>query len=213
MTHFRIIGIFLVYLFCVFVSYADDQIDNKDAHFAVKKQKYVLLIEPRGMRSAVSMIIPGARNTVYSAGYEGSLGVSHYKAEEFRRIFKSDWKQFRERALKDSAKHLKRLKPVMVRNSDNIIEYGLIQSEDPLTASTILLPQFREKFKDVFGSELLVLVPNRSTILVFSDSDNNLNKYKETVIKMYKDSIYPVSREIFRLNGTGIRAIGDYIGK
>ena len=82
-----------------------------------------------------------------------------------------------------------------------------------MTASTILLPQFREKFKDVFGSELLVLVPNRSTILVFSDSDNNLNQYKETVIKMYKDSIYPVSREIFRLNGTGIRVIGDYIGK
>ena len=105
MTHFRIIVLIFVCLFCAFVSYADDQIDNKDAHFAVKKQKYVLLIEPRGMRSAVSMIIPGARNTVYSAGYEGSLGVSHYKAEEFRRIFKSDWKQFREKALKDSAKH------------------------------------------------------------------------------------------------------------
>ena len=213
MTHFRILVLIFVCLFCAFVSYADDQIDTKYAHFAVKKQKHVLLIEPRSMRSAVYMLIPGARNTVYSAGYEGPLGVSHYKAEEFRTIFKSDWKQFREKALKDSAKHLTRINPVMVRNSENMIEYGLIQSENPLTASTILLPQFREKFKNYFGSELLVLVPNRSTILVFSGSDNNLNLYKKIVTKMYKDSIYPVSREIFRLNGSGIRVIGDYVGK
>jgi len=213
MTYFRSTVLILISLLCVNISYPNDKIDTKDAYLAVQNQKHLLLIEPRSMRSAVSMIIPGARNTVYSAGYAGPLGVTHYKAEEFRRIFKSGWKQFREKALEDSAKHLERINPVMVRNAANMIEYALIQSENPLTASTILLPQFLVKFKHFLGSELLVLIPNRSTILVFSGSDNNLNLYKKTIINMYKDSIYPVSREIFRINDSGIRIIGDYGGK
>ncbi|MDE0569299.1 MAG: hypothetical protein OSB44_01365 [Verrucomicrobiales bacterium] len=213
MSYFRSFGFIVISLFFVWVSHADDKTEVKDANLESKKQKLLLLIEPRNMRSPVSMIISGARNTVYSAGYMGSLGVIHYKAEEFRRNFKYGWKQFREDALKDAAKHLEKISPVLIKNSENMIEYALIQSQNPLTPSTIILPQFREKFRDLLGPELLVILPNRSTILVFSGSENNLNLYKKTFINMYKDSIYPVSREIFRINGSGIRAIGDYGAK
>ena len=211
MSYCHSVGLILICLFFVCVSHAEDKIDSKDSNF--KKQKHLLLIEPRSMRSPVSMIIPGARNTVYSAGYIGSLGIIHYKAEEFRRNFKYGWKQFREHALNDAAKHLEKISPVLIKNPENKVEYVLIQSQNPLTSSTIVLPQFRKKFKDLLGPELLVIVPNRSTILVFSGSENNLNFYKKTFINMFKDSIYPVSREIFRINGSGIRAIGDYGAK
>ena len=210
MRYFRSFSFILISLFFVWVSHADDKTGVKDANLESKKQKHLLLIEPRSMRSPVSMIIPGARNTVYSAGYMGSLGVIHYKAEEFRRNFKYGWKQFRKEALKNAAKHLEKINPVMIKNSENQVEYALIQSKNPLTPSAVILPQFREKFRDLLGAELLVILPNRSTIIVFSGSENNLNLYQKTFINMYKDSIYPVSREIFRINGSGIRAIGDY---
>ena len=210
MSYFRSLGFILINLLFVWFSHADEKIAAKEVNFKGKNQKHLLLIEPRSMRSAVSMIIPGAQHTVYSAGYMGSLGVIHYKAEEFRANFKSGWKQFRENALKDAAKHLEKIKPELIKNSENMIEYALIQSKDPLTVSTIILPQFREKFRDLLGPELLVVVPNRSTILVFSGFANNINLYKKTFINLYKDSIYPVSREIFRIIGSGIRAIDDY---
>ncbi len=92
MSYCHSVGLILICLFFVCVSDAEDKIDSKESNF--KKQKHLLLIEPRSMRSPVSMIIPGARNTVYSAGYMGSLGVIHYKAEEFRRNFKYGWKQW-----------------------------------------------------------------------------------------------------------------------
>jgi hypothetical protein len=213
MSYCHSLGLILICLFFAWGSHADDRIDVKDGNLENKQQKHLLLIEPRSMRSPVSMIIPGARNTVYSAGYIGSLGVIHYKAGEFRRNFKNGWKQFRQEALKDAAKHLEKISPVVIKNPENMVEYALIQSQNPLTPSTIILPQFHKKFKDLLGPELLVIVPNRSTILVFSGSENNLNLYKKTFINMYKDSIYPVSREIFRINGSGIRAIGDYGAK
>ena len=174
-----------------------------------KLKEPILIIQPKNMRSEVIMMVPGAKKTVYSAGYLGELGVTLFRAEEFRDEFRGGWREFRARALLATKSHLKSIKPIYVRDSLGKIEYALIQSENPSIIAAIKTSQFRDLFKDKFGDNLLVVMPNRSTIIIFSADKNRLNAYKKTFYQMYLDSIYPVSREVFLINAEGLSVIGD----
>ena len=174
-----------------------------------KLKEPIFIIQPKNIRSEVIMMVPGAKQTAYSAGYLGELGVRLYGAEEFRSVYSGGWKEFREAALLASRNYLKSIKPVYIKDSAGEIEYALIQSENPLIIGAIKTLQFREIFKSKFGPNLLVVMPNRSTILIFSADKNSLNIYKKTFYQMFIDAIYPVSREVFLINSEGLSVIGD----
>ena len=209
--HSFIIIILIIWSFSPELSMAqilkEDHLRKNDVSNKLKEP--IFIIQPKNIRSGVIMMVPGAKQTAYSAGYLGGLGVKLYGAEEFRSIYSGGWKEFREAALLASRNYLQSIKPVYVKNSAGEIEYALIQSESPLLIGTVKTLQFREIFKSKFGANLLVVIPNRSTILIFSADKNSLNIYKKTFYQMFIDAIYPVSREVFLINSEGLSVIGD----
>ena len=118
-------------------------------------------------------------------------------------------KEFREKALINATSVIKSVKPEYIKDSTGKIEYALIQSDNPAIVSSVNTQQFRDLFKENFGSDLWVIIPNRSTILVMSADKNRLNTYKKAFYQMFLDAIYPVSREVFLINSKGLWAIGD----
>ncbi len=105
---------------------------------------------------------------------------------------------------------LARLTPNFVRDKKGVIEYAELVSEDPLTASTVLAPEFAAKFRDTIGPDLVVAMPNRFQVYVFSRQDTIFQQMGEAVINGYLSSNYPVSREAFLLENGRLRSLGVY---
>jgi hypothetical protein len=58
------------------------------------------------------------------------------------------------------------------------------------------------------GPDLLVAMPTRNQVLVFSKQDDVHLRLAERIINAYLSSNYPVSREIFALKNGNLRSLG-----
>lgn len=113
-----------------------------------------------------------------------------------------------EQALQTASEVFKRMKPAFVRNKKQVIQYAAIESEDPLTASCVLAPEFAAAFEKTLGPDLLVAMPTRNQVLVFSRQDDVHLRMSEMIISAYLSSNHPVSREIFALEKGDLRSLG-----
>jgi hypothetical protein len=100
------------------------------------------------------------------------------------------------------------LEPRFVRDKNGVIQYAALESANPLTASAVLAPEFAGRFASTLGPDLLVAMPNRFQILVFSRQDQAFQQMGEAIIAGYLGSNYPVSREIFALQKGRLHSVG-----
>ena len=166
-----------------------------------------LLIEPTFMHPEVSFPISGAKETVLVPGYM-SDGDPHYFSKKDWDAQGLTWDTFRARASRNATE--KKISGELVRDHNKVVQYAAIASEDPLTATMIFSPDFLKRFQDIFGSTILVAVPNRFTVFVFPALASEYKDYSPMVMSAYHDSAYPVSLEVFEISPGGIRAIGVF---
>jgi hypothetical protein len=186
----------LILLFCA--ARAGAQQDQKTWH---------VLIEPSFMAPEVSFPISGARHTLLVPGYIGD-GDPQYISKKDWDALGLTWDAFRLRAAQNATE--KKFHAELVRDLHKVVQYAVITSEDPLTATMVLSPEFLKKFKDIFGPTLLVALPNRFTVYVFPALASRYKDYSSLVISAYQDSAYPVSLEVFEISAGGMRAIGAF---
>ncbi len=166
-----------------------------------------VLIEPTFMHPQVSFPISGAKRTVFVPGYLSDGDPQYFTRKDWDALGLT-WDAFRARAARNATE--KKLSGQLVRDSHKVVQYAAITSEDPLTATMVLAPDFLKKFKDIFGSTVLVAIPNRFTVMVFPSLASEYKDYSAQVIGAYHDSAYPVSLEVFEISDAGMRAIGFY---
>jgi hypothetical protein len=166
-----------------------------------------VLIEPSFMRPDVSFPISGARHTLLVPGYM-SDGDPQYFSKKDWDAQGLTWDTFRARAAQNATE--KKFHAELVRDTHKVVQYAAVTSDDPLTATMILSPDFLKKFKDIFGPTVLVAVPNRFTVYVFPGLASEYKEYSPLVIGAFQDSAYPVSLEVFEVSAAGIRAIGTF---
>ena len=162
------------------------------------------------MAGNVSVLLPSARKTSFSAAKKGKVGYRHYRREEFRAEYPGGWKAFYIEGLEAARAHLKTLKPTYKRNSKRVIEYAMLKADHPLTATIIILPEFRELFAETLGEQLFIVVPSRDTVMVFPKLATSMPDYTEVLTDLYKDAIYPGSAEIFEVTKDGFRVYGAF---
>ena len=105
---------------------------------------------------------------------------------------------------------LSTLEPEMKRDENGVIQAAVLKSPDPATATCVLAPGFLERFRAVFGPELIVAAPSRTTLYVFPKLANRLPEAANTVRDEYLVSPCPVTTEFLEISGRGIRAVGDF---
>ena len=166
-----------------------------------------VLIEPDFMHPEVSFSISGARHTVLVPGYLSDGDPRYFSKKDWNALGVT-WDAFRARAARNATE--KKFHAELIRDRHKVVQYAAITSEDPLTATMVLSPDFLKKFQDIFGAAVLVAIPNRFTVYVFPRLASEYKDYSDLVIHDYHASAYPVSLEVFEVSATGIRAIGVF---
>jgi len=172
------------------------------------QKSWHLLIEPSFMDPEVSFPINGARHTLFVPGYIGDDGDPQYFSKKDWNALKLTWDAFRQRAGQNATE--KKFRAELVRDDHKVVQYAVINSDDPLTGTMVLSPDFLKKFKDIFGPTILVAIPSRFTVYVFPALASEYKNYSPQVIQAYQQSAYPVSLEVFEISDAGMRAIGTF---
>lgn len=170
--------------------------------------EWALMVEPSFMDHQVRRPIEGSRRTILTvARREGGEWVP--LTREAKEGVHMTFDEVREAAMGTAEGVLEGLQPRYARDGNGVILFAVLESADPLTASSVLAPGFGARFRDTLGPDLLVAMPNRNRVLVFSRQDTAHLAMGESIIEGYLSSIWPVSREVFALEGGRLRSLGE----
>ncbi|MEM8954478.1 MAG: hypothetical protein AAGD22_10040 [Verrucomicrobiota bacterium] len=170
---------------------------------------YCLMVEPSFEAAEVSSDIPGAERTQLVAGREVDGGMAYYTRAEYEALG-VDWLGYVARAREAADRLLGELEPEYERDHRGVVKYAVLRSESHRTAGVVLAPGFRDRFREVLGEELVVLIPDRFTVFVFSKLASDYGEHGEAVVEQYGDATYGVSVEVFAVDDQGLQVIGRF---
>jgi hypothetical protein len=174
---------------------------------AAQADQWVLAVEPSFMDHKMRRPIDGSQRTTLAIARVVDGEIEPLTREQKKSVHMT-YDQIRAEALKTASSTLARMKPEFLRDKNGVIRHAAIESPDPLTASCVLAPEFGETFRSTLGPDLLVAIPTRNQILVFSKQDDTHLRLAETIIGNYLSSNNPVSREIFAWESGRLRSLG-----
>jgi hypothetical protein len=165
-----------------------------------KLEIFVLLPEPKAMRTARSRELPDAKATVVSAALEApeSPGVRTYTADEFAKLGIS-LDSFIERARAAADARLATLQPDYGRDESGRVRYAVYRGESPLMASLLMAPSLARIFKNIFGDEIWVACPDRHALYVFPAKPQEVAEFTGDLRERFEGDPYAASPEIFLL--------------
>ena len=195
--------------FCIFIALAfGAPVTAQDAVTPGQGEMRVWL-EPAFMRPAVSAPIPGAKKTVLAAGFLSARGLEPCRPGALEQL-RLTWAQFFAKARSKAVGDLAQLQPRFERDSKQVIVYAALESSRPIVAAAVLAPGFLDRFKDVFGEKILVVVPNRFTAYVFPRLASEHQAFTPMIFRAFRETAWPVSVEMFEVSTAGWRCIGAY---
>lgn len=170
---------------------------------------WAVMVEPSFMDHFVRRPVPGSDRTILTVARMVD-GQPQFLTREEKRGMAITFEEIEEKASATVEKVLQKITPDVVRDNKGVIAFVVLASEDPLTASTVLAPDFASRFRDQLGPDLLVAMPNRFQVFVFSRQDTVYQRMGDTIVSAYHSSDYPVSREVFVLERGRLRSLGPY---
>lgn len=174
---------------------------------AAQADQWILAVEPSFMDYKMRRPIEDSQRTTLAIARVVDGEIEPLTREQKKSVHMT-FDQIRAEALKTASSTLTRMKPEFLRDKNGVIRHAAIESPDPLTASCVLAPEFGETFRSTLGPDLLVAIPTRNQILVFSKQDDAHLRLAETIIGNYLSSNQPVSREIFAWESGRLRSLG-----
>ncbi len=174
----------------------------------------LLMPEPKALRTPFSIIPAGARETVLTpyhetAGSQASLEA--YRLESFAKIGLSA-ETFMQRAKTAADRRLLQLKPDLIKGDDGKIAYAVYRGESPLYATLLVAPSLPKIFKELFGAEIWVAMPDRHALYVFPASRELLHNYAEDLADRYLSDAFAASCEIFSIKaGEEPRVVAAFV--
>jgi len=173
---------------------------------ATAGDQWAWMVEPSFMDYKVQRTITGSKRTILALV---RLRDGEISGVEGGRTLAMAMKAIDPDAQRTAHNVLASLETRFVRDKNHVIQYAILESSNPLTASAVLAPEFADRFASTLGPDILVALPNRFQILVFSRQDQAFRKMGEAIIAGYLASSYPVSREIFSLDNGKLRSLGE----
>jgi hypothetical protein len=174
---------------------------------ASAENQWAWMVEPSFMDYKVRLPVAGSERTILALVRLRDKEISGVEGGHERTLAMA-MKVIGPEAQRTAQEVFASLEPKFVRDKNGVIQYAVLESENPLTASAVLAPEFAERFASTLGPDLLVAMPNRFQILVFSRQDQAFQLMGESIISGYLGSNYPVSREIFALEKGRLHSVG-----
>ncbi len=174
-----------------------------------KLEPMCVVFEPAILRTTTSKAVKGSKLTVLTPAEETKDGIRLLTEEQFQRVGLS-WEAYLGKARDAAARLLKTIKPDYARDKRGTVLRAVIRSPSHFTCSVVLCPEFRQLFADTLGNDLVVLLPDRFTVFVFSRAMGEFPKSGAEVAAIYSDSVYQASSEAFQLNEDTFIPIGSF---
>ncbi len=169
--------------------------------------RYHLIPEAAFMRPPVQIPIPGTEKTLVTPVFIDGDRVTYVPTAEYE----DNPSGIDDLARQNASEDLATLEPRFVRDNNDIIQFAVMDSDQPFVASTVLAPDFIEKFQTTLGPDLLVAIPNRYRIYVFPALASRFADIADAVLADYDFTAYPISKEVFRVRPDHtLQAIGTY---
>ena len=173
-------------------------------------RRLVVLIEPRFQAPPVWELLPGGKEIGVALGKLDKKGEPIFVQTEELKLYGTNLEEARKAALPRIEKQLDGLKPRRVLGPDGKTStHCIYHSKDPLTATIILTPKLWERHKDEYGESLLVLVPDRYTVVIVRADAEILEARAGLILEIFEKSIYPISLEVLQIREEGLRVIGN----
>lgn len=166
-----------------------------------------LLIEPTFMNYEAAWPIANAKTTVLVPARVVDGEVRPLLRSEILEL-KVNRKKILATAPGAASAVLATLKPRYVRDANKVIQYAVLESDSPLTASAVLAPEFSGLFTETLGPELIVAIPNRFRIFIFPRATFASLNISDLIFNEYHATNWPVTREIFALRKGKLITIG-----
>ncbi len=169
--------------------------------------EWFFLPSPRFMQHEVSFPFSGAKNTVLAPARLGETGV------EFPTVGAWAAAGLNEEGVRKVTAHvasewLRHVKVEWVRNSKNVVEYAVLRSEKFPVCVTVFAPEFWKQFDGVFGPKVMLVIPNRQTVLIFPAQAADISEYAPMILEAWRSPAAKVSLEVFELSERGLKAAG-----
>ena len=168
---------------------------------------WFFLPAPRFMQHEVSFSFSGAKNTVLAPARLGETGVEFPTVGAWTAAGLNE-EGVRKVTARIASEWLRHVKVEWVRNSKNVVEYAVLRSEKFPVCVTVFAPEFRKQFDDVFGPKVMIVMPNRQTVLVFPALAVDLSEYAQMILEAWRSPSAKVSLEVFELSDRGLKAGG-----
>lgn len=173
-----------------------------------------LLLEPRFQAPPVWELVTGAKETGVAAGIVGKNGEPRFLRPEELKLAQIDFAAFR----RDTMVHIDKLfddtKPRRVLAKDGKTStHCIYHAKSPLIASIVFSTKLRDRHKQEYGETLLAVAPDRYTLVIMPADPDILEGRSELLASIFDQSVYPISLEVFQIDATGIRVVGNLSGQ
>lgn len=177
-------------------------------------KNFRLLLEPRFQAPPVWELVTGAKETGIAAGILDKNNTPRFLRPEELKLAQIDFATFRRDTMVHIDKLLDDTKPRRVlakdgKSSTHCIYHG----KSPLIASLVLTPKLRDRHTKEYGETLLAVAPDRYTLVVLPADPDILEGRAELLAGIFDQSVYPISLEVFQIDATGIRVVGNLGGQ
>ncbi len=198
-------GCKILALFCAVIASTEVLAQDK---VAKPRPRSGLLFESKIENPKVFSAVDGAKRTLLVPAYEWEYGVRIYTKETWKELG-VEWNDYVNGALKVADTIVKNLKPEWVRDHRNVINYAILQSDDPFLSSVLLSKKLHPMFKEKLGENIHIVIPERGTLYLFPAEGGKLDGYGPSIVKRFKTSKNPVSVEVFLLTADSFRVVGE----
>lgn len=171
---------------------------------ALKPEAYVLLVEPKVMRSANSGPLGNSQRTVFTPAKEvgGDERFTAYNSDAFGKLGIS-FESFVDRARAAADRRLVTLKPELIKDKDGRIAYAVYRGKEPIYSTLLVAPSIAKIFEKVFGTEVWLAAPDRNALYVFPAKPEVVDAFAGDLEQRFQNDAFSASEEIFSLNTAG----------
>lgn len=179
---------------------------------AAKPDTFLVMPEPRAMRSSISHSFAEAQLTTFTPATKAADGkhLEPYSKQDFAKLG-IGWESFLERSRAAADRKLAGVQPDLIKDASGHVIYGVYRGADPEITSLLLAPSLAKVFQRLFGDTVWAVTPDQHSLYVFPAKSKDLSAFAVDLRERFQRDAFAASEEIFEIKADGsIRAVGNY---
>lgn len=166
-------------------------------------------IEPAALRTETARPFAEGKRTVIAPAREEADGLDILSADEFKALGLT-WDEYLRKAEAGATRLLVAIKPEWTKDEKGNTTRAVLRSVRHMTPGIVLSPRFLPLFSPIFGDRIVVLMPDRFTVHLFSRNFSDFQTFGPKILETNATAVWPCSIEAFEVSKTGIKCLGAF---